>query len=80
MIQPLPTSDALGFRAWALGFATKTTLSLEDLLPNVATADVRDLGSKQVQEHKVGEAPQVAHAHVCEEAAVQIESCQAGQA
>ncbi|KAA6416692.1 MAG: hypothetical protein FRX49_13339 [Trebouxia sp. A1-2] len=63
MIQPLPTSDALGFKAWALGFATKTTLSLEDLLPNVATADVRDLGSKQVQEHKVGEAPQVAHAH-----------------
>ncbi len=49
-------------------------------LPDVATANVRDLGSKQVQEHEVGEAFEVAHAQVCEEAAVQIEGRQAGQA
>ena len=47
--------------------------------PEVSTADVRDLGCKQVQRHKVGEALDVAHAQVCEEAAVQVEAGQASQ-
>lgn len=47
--------------------------------PEVATADVRDLGSKEVQDYQVGEPLQVAHAQVCEEAAVQVQAGEACQ-
>ena len=47
-------------------------------LPDVATAQVRHLGSKQVEVHQVGQAFQMAHAYICEQAAVQVECCKAG--
>lgn len=47
--------------------------------PEVSAAYVRDLGGKQVQRHQVGEPLNVAHAHVGEEPAVQIQAGQASQ-
>lgn len=48
-------------------------------VPNVSASYVRDLGCEQVQGYEVGEALDVAHAQVCEEATVQVEVGQTGQ-
>lgn len=51
-----------------------------DNQPEVATANVRNLGSKEVQGYQVSKALDVAHAHICEEAAIQVELGEAGEA
>lgn len=48
--------------------------------PEVATANVRDLGCKEVQSYQISKALDVAHAHICEEAGIQVELSEAGEA